>query len=53
MAYERAAALSPSAGERARRLMLAAGATEFSGRFDGARTRALRAGSPARSRPPG
>ncbi|MFI6180383.1 ATP-binding protein [Nonomuraea sp. NPDC051191] len=45
-AYERAAALSPSAGERARRLTLAAEATEFSGRFDRARALALGAGSP-------
>ncbi|TDE57722.1 helix-turn-helix transcriptional regulator [Nonomuraea mesophila] len=45
-AYERAAALSPSADERARRLTLAAEATEFSGRFDRARTLALGAGNP-------
>ncbi|MGI5488902.1 ATP-binding protein [Microtetraspora malaysiensis] len=45
-AYERAASLSPEIGDRARRLTLAAEATEYSGRFDRARNLAEGAGNP-------
>ncbi|RSN03644.1 hypothetical protein DMB42_33625 [Nonomuraea sp. WAC 01424] len=45
-AYERAAALSPEVADRARRLTLAAEATEFSGCFDRARDLAEGAGNP-------